>query len=429
MEIFQDILKILARKVKVCDLQLYEKLLQRSPITKEMSENGIVKSAAELKAEIKNFKIKNTPSKLIDDITDNLMSQVKNIQLHMVYLHNNMDVKGIPRYEIKLNNIKLSVLDEKYINGRFKNLRHSKDETQSNTTNKAIKTIMLIHKKANLTENKSNSIPEDKAINMTKISSQLVRLEAAPCVQLKSKFLPFLLDSGSDSNLLSYNSFTSIGFKSKYLDTSVKYNIKSSQGYQEDVVMGTFTTKLVLKNSKGIPVLTNLIEFMVTKPHYFLKENILGTPFFANCKVSLSWATGNPTVKGTVYENNLFNRDPYETGFQLLEYPTITNINVIKLQPQTTTLLQINIRQPNLDTRDMTLKIYDNENEEYISTALDTKVKGKDIVIGNMWNNDGVKPTLRSNKEICTQAHITNRSGNIIELDRHSIKIKYRAHL
>ena len=67
MEIFQDILKILARKVKVCDLQLYEKLLQRSPITKEMSENGIVKSAAELKAEIKIFKMKNTPSKLIDD--------------------------------------------------------------------------------------------------------------------------------------------------------------------------------------------------------------------------------------------------------------------------------------------------------------------------------------------------------------------------
>ena len=55
VEIFQDILKILARKVKVCDLQLYEKLLQRSPITKEMSENGIVKSTAELKAEIKNL--------------------------------------------------------------------------------------------------------------------------------------------------------------------------------------------------------------------------------------------------------------------------------------------------------------------------------------------------------------------------------------
>ena len=55
LEIFQDILKILARNVKACDLAFYEKLLQRSPLTKEMSENGIVKSTAELKAEIKKI--------------------------------------------------------------------------------------------------------------------------------------------------------------------------------------------------------------------------------------------------------------------------------------------------------------------------------------------------------------------------------------
>ena len=108
---------------------------------------------------------------------------------------------------------------------------------------------MLIHRKANKWDSKSNSAPEDKAINLTKMSSHLIRLEAAPCVQIKSKFLPFLLDSGSDANLLSYSSFTSIGFKPKFLDNSTKYNIKSSQGYQEDVVLGTFTTKLVLKDS------------------------------------------------------------------------------------------------------------------------------------------------------------------------------------
>ena len=112
------------------------------------------------------------------------------------------------------------------------------------------------------------------------MSSHLVRLEAAPCLQVKSKCIPFLLDSGSDANILSYNSFTSIGFRTKFLDNSTKYNIKSSQGYQEDVILGTFTTKLVLKDSEGVPVLTNLMEFMVTKSHYYLKENILGTPFF-----------------------------------------------------------------------------------------------------------------------------------------------------
>ena len=62
LEIFQDILKILARKVKACDLALYEKLLQRSPLSQEMSANGIIKSAAQLKAEIKKFKMTNKTS-------------------------------------------------------------------------------------------------------------------------------------------------------------------------------------------------------------------------------------------------------------------------------------------------------------------------------------------------------------------------------
>ena len=128
-----------------------------------------------------------------------------------------------------------------------------------------------------------------------------MRLEAAPCVQVQSKFIPFLLDSGSDANILSYASFAKIGFKFKNLDISTKFNIKSSQLYQEDVILGTFSTKLVLKNSKGIPVITKLMEFMVTKYHYYLKENILGTPFFEQCKLSLSWETGIPTVKGMFY--------------------------------------------------------------------------------------------------------------------------------
>ena len=66
IEIFQDILKILGRRVKACDLSLYEQLLQRSPLNTEMSENGIVKSAAELKAEIKRFKMGNKEHELVD---------------------------------------------------------------------------------------------------------------------------------------------------------------------------------------------------------------------------------------------------------------------------------------------------------------------------------------------------------------------------
>ena len=125
IEIFQDILKILGRQIKACDLALYEQLLQRSPLTAEMSENGIIKSTAELKAEIKKFKMNNKNNDLINDINDNLRSHVKNMQLHMVYLHNNAMVQGKPRYEIKLNNLKLSTSDERYINNRFQFIKHN----------------------------------------------------------------------------------------------------------------------------------------------------------------------------------------------------------------------------------------------------------------------------------------------------------------
>ena len=312
-----------------------------------MFKNGIIKSTAELKAEIKKIKMNNKNNKLIDNINDNLRSHVKNMQLHMVYLHNNAIVQ--------LNNLKLSTSDEQYINNWFQFFSKNKEYDRRNDTvtvrhipipSKSIKNIMFIHRKANKWDSKCNNISEDKAINLTKMSSHLVRLEAAPCVQVKSKFLPFLLDSGSAANILSYSSFTSTGFKPKFLDKSTKYNIKSSQGYQEDVILGTFTTKLVLKDSKGIPVLTNLVEFKVTKPHYF-KENILSTPFFEHCKLSLSWTTSTPTVHGTFYKNNLNDNDPYETDLQLLENPRITNVNVIKLHPQTTTLIAINIGPSN----------------------------------------------------------------------------------
>ena len=284
---------------------------------------------------------------------------------------------------------------------------------------------MLLHRKANKWESKCNNIPVDKAINMTKMSSHLVRLEAAPCVQVKSKFIPFLLDSGSDANILSYNSFTSIGFRTKFLDNSTKYNIKSSQGYQEDVILGTFTTKLVLKDTEGVPMLTNLMEFMVTKSHYYLKENILGTPFFEQCKLSLSWESGIPNVKGTFYKNNVNDSDPCETNLQILENPRITNINVIKLHPQTTTLIDINIGPSNINYDNMTLNINHNEAEEFLCTELNTKIMGNNLAMGNIWENELLKPTLVNGKELYMQAHITNKSDDMIELAEGTMDIQH----
>ena len=46
-----------------------------------MSENGIVKSTAELKAKIKKFKLGRKEHELVDKINDNLRTHVKNMQL------------------------------------------------------------------------------------------------------------------------------------------------------------------------------------------------------------------------------------------------------------------------------------------------------------------------------------------------------------
>ena len=79
------------------------------------------------------------------------------MQLHMVYLHNNAIVQGKPRYEIKLNNLKLSMSDEQYITKRFKILKHKKNDNQCDATSKAITNIMLVHRKANKWDSKCNS--------------------------------------------------------------------------------------------------------------------------------------------------------------------------------------------------------------------------------------------------------------------------------
>ena len=104
--------------------------------------------------------------------------------------------------------------------------------------------ILLIHRLANHRITQKNNKTIDKSINMAQTSSQLVRIDTAPCVQIDNKMISFLLDSGSDANIISYDSFSKMGFKYKFLDNSTVYNIKSSQGYQQDVVLGTFSTKL-----------------------------------------------------------------------------------------------------------------------------------------------------------------------------------------
>ena len=73
----------------------------------------------------------------------------------------------------------------------------------------------------------------------------------------------------------------------------------------------------------------------------------------------------------------------------------------------------------------MTLSINITESDKYLCTELKTKIKGNNLAMGDIWENKLVKPTLVNNKELYMQAHITNKSDNIIELAEGTMDIQH----
>ena len=71
--------------------------MQRSPLSEELSKNGIIKSANEIKEEICQCKLGIDYSNLVPQITSNLLNYAKDVKCYLVDLHNSQKVKGIPR--------------------------------------------------------------------------------------------------------------------------------------------------------------------------------------------------------------------------------------------------------------------------------------------------------------------------------------------
>ena len=72
----------------------------------------------------------------------------------------------------------------------------------------------------------------------------------------------------------------------------------------------------------------------------------------------------------------------------------------------------------------MTLSINNTESDKYLCTKLNTKIKGNNLAMGNVWDHKLIKPTVVNNKEIDMQAQITNKSDNIIELPEGAMHIQ-----
>ena len=71
----------------------------------------------------------------------------------------------------------------------------------------------------------------------------------------------------------------------------------------------------------------------------------------------------------------------------------------------------------------MALEINHCKAQTLLCTKLETKTKGRNLAIGNVWDNEEVSPNFLNNEEICIRAHITNKSDDVIKIDEGTMEI------
>lgn len=72
----------------------------------------------------------------------------------------------------------------------------------------------------------------------------------------------------------------------------------------------------------------------------------------------------------------------------------------------------------------MALTIQHCKAQTSLCTKIDTRVRGKNIAVGNIWENRLVSPTLVNYKEVLIKAHITNTSNDLIDLAKGTMEIQ-----
>ena len=84
-----------------------------------------------------------------------------------------------------------------------------------------------------------------------------------------------LFDTGSDSSLIPYKLFKSMGFQSKCLMPEPIYNIKGSTGLSRNVVLGSIKLDMYIKNKMG--QFGRIIhKFLICNPSLQLDHILLG---------------------------------------------------------------------------------------------------------------------------------------------------------
>ena len=138
----------------------------------------------------------------------------------------------------------------------------------------------------------------------------------------------FLLDSGSTSNILNYNTFRNMDFKDSEVIKCGKISLQGSAGLRENTFLGYIDKNIYIQAEDG--------KFYNSKQvFYVLRENleipnILGQPFLSSCEVNLKYSKVALRVPAIMKNKDKKDESIY---LRIAKQKSISTLNHLEIQP------------------------------------------------------------------------------------------------
>ena len=138
----------------------------------------------------------------------------------------------------------------------------------------------------------------------------------------------FLIDSGSTSNILNYNTFRNMDFKDSDVTKCGQISLKGSAGLRKDTFLGFIEKNLYIQAEDG--------KYYNTKQvFYILRENleipnILGQPFLSSNEVHLKYSKEALRVWATMKNETKKDESVY---LRIAKQKSISTLNHLEIQP------------------------------------------------------------------------------------------------
>ena len=270
-EIIQNIIRVLAGKLKPQEYNLWNELCQRDIATPEYYASGLAMLRSDLSKLSKKYKIDHerlpTPTDMspvqtnialiknqgqmdLKEITHSIQQHIDTGYRIFHFLHRDNALIIIPA----LLNICTKPAVLKLLNRYHKILKQG--ASLSVRARRKLSAVVRTH--LPLTSNKTQQRNTAIQINLAESISKLPFVEVifTHISPLPDQLATFpiqraLCDTGSDCSLIPFKLFKAMGFKSSCLMKEPKYNIKGSTGLEKDVVLGGVHLHLYIKSTNG----------------------------------------------------------------------------------------------------------------------------------------------------------------------------------